>query len=350
MLVFLSALLAIVLGGLVLQGNVLLQLRAQQVRIDQRIGAIAGAAANVHRPVSQPAIAIDVANIAPAFTLPNLAGTSTSLAELTALNRPVVLIFVAPRCGPCYPLLPDIGGWLRIYGDRLTIALISSDTLASNLAMTAEYGIEAKTVLLQNSHEIGDAYNLTQAPAAVVVLPGGQLRTGNPAYGVNAVRQLVADTLGLAVPPRAGAAVGEEIAPIHRGDRVPALRRPDIDGEIVNFGSLQGETTLLLFWNPGCGHCQALLPAIKEQEAIQDGPRLLVVTRGPIGLNKDVGLTSPMVQDDDQSLARAFDVKATPSAVVIDSRGIVASEVFRGGSSVRELLAQFVSPVAMNAD
>jgi hypothetical protein len=62
-------------------------------------------------------------------------------------------------------------------------------------------------------------------------------------------------------------------------------------------------------------------------EAVPDGPRLLVSTRGPVALNKNVGLKSRMVQDEDQSLAHAFEVKAMPSAVIIDSRGVVASDV-----------------------
>jgi hypothetical protein len=62
-----------------------------------------------------------------------------------------------------------------------------------------------------------------------------------------------------------------------------------------------------------------------------------VITAGPIGLNKDVGLSSAMIPDDDGSLKRTFGVTGTPAAVVIDALGIVASDVARGASAVRAL-------------
>ncbi len=334
------------LGVLVLQGRLLLHLRDQQSRIHRRIDDLARRAASPRRP--DPLAAVPAARIAPPFALPSLAGPATSLANLLAPVKPLVLIFVDPRCGPCYPLLPDIGGWQRVDGDRLSVALVSAGTAETNRAMTAEYGIAAATVLLQREHEVADAYDVRQGPAAVLIGPDGRLH-GEPVYGAHAVRRLVADALGV-VAPNAPSPTIEAGPAVRLGDRLPALRRPDLAGRVVDFADLRGETTLLLFWSPGCGHCQALLPAIREWEERPDGPRLLVITSGPVGLNQAVGLRSPMVADDDGSLKRTFGVQATPSAVVVDALGFVASDVGRGANAIRDLVAQRFVSVPLAAD
>src|SRR5262249_18790145 len=142
MAIVLSVVAAGLLGVLALQGRLLLHLRDQQSRIHRRLDDLAHRAASPRRP-APPA-----ATIAPPFALPSLAGSVRSLATLLAPAKPLVLVFVDPRCGPCYELLPDIGGWQRVYGDRLNVAVVSAGTPATNLAMTAEYGIAAETVLL----------------------------------------------------------------------------------------------------------------------------------------------------------------------------------------------------------
>ena len=110
--------------------------------------------------------------MAPVFTLPDLAGRRIALDVLLAHGKPLLLVFTDPRCGPCYELLPDLGGWQRVYGDRLEIALVSSGEPRTNESMIAGYGIGL--VLLQEAYELIEAYGLTQAPAAVLVQPDGR--------------------------------------------------------------------------------------------------------------------------------------------------------------------------------
>ncbi len=332
--------LAMMLGVLAMQGWLIVHLRDQQARLQLRIddlarrtSAASPAAAPLPGLASQPA---------PPFELPSLAGSPTSLATLLAPGKPLVLTFLEPPCGPCYELLPDLGGWQRVYGDRLTVAVVSGGLPAHNQAMTAEYGIAPVTVLLQPDHAVNTAYAIEREPAAVLIQPDGRITAG-PVYGAHAVRQLVADALGLVVPePRR---IGSTAVPAVRvGEPAPALRRPDLAGQVVDFAALRGETTLLLFWSPGCGHCQELLPDLREWDQDPDGPRLVVITSGPVAMNKEVGLRAPMVPDDDATIKRAFGVQATPSAVVVDAVGIVASEVARGAEAVRALGFDRVSP------
>ena len=60
------------------------------------------------------------------------------------------------------------------------------------------------------------------------------------------------------------------------------MRLPDLKGNEVALADFRGKETLVLFWNPGCGFCQQMLPDLKEWEAnsLENAPKLLVVSAG----------------------------------------------------------------------
>lgn len=320
---------------LILHAWIVVQVRGQQARLGTRLDGIAhqltsraaDSAAREHDTLHNTL----AGKVAPPFDLSVLGGGRVTRDALLARAKPLLLIFAETRCGPCYELLPDIGGWQRVYGGRLTIALVSNGTPESNLAMTAEYGISP--VLLQAEREVVEAYGLTQFPAAVLVQPDGQVSAG-PRYGTNAIRKLVAETLGLVLPE----APRQEVQAVGVGQAAPAIRRPDLDGNVVDLAAYRGSPTLLLFWSPGCSHCQEVLPEIKAFEQTPGRPRTVIVSRGPGALNQEAGFASPMVLDDDQTIARAFGASGTPAAVLLDGRGIVVTPVARGSVGVRTAL------------
>jgi len=322
-----------VLAVLVFQGWLLLQARDQQVRLNARLDLLGRRLKERPLDESAPTSQLDalMGELAPDIALSVLGGGSATLKALLAPAKPLLLVVTDPRCGPCYELLPDVAGWQRVYGDRLTIALVSSGDPGINHSMTAEYGIHP--VLLQHERELIEAYSLAQAPAAVLISPDGRI-AADVRYGAWAIRQLVADTLGLVLP---SPPVIENRA-VGVGEAVPSLRRPDLDGNVIDFGASRGATTLVLFWNPGCTHCQGLLSDIRAFEAQRFRPRSVIVSRGPVGLNREVGFASRMVLDDDRSIATAFGVTGTPAAVLIDGSGTVVSPVARGATGVRALL------------
>ena len=101
----------------------------QQHRIARRLDDLAGRIADRVEPAAPAPDDRDAALLdaltgerAPGFALPNLDGERVTLDALLAPGIPLLLLFTAPRCGPCYALLPDIGGWQRVYGDRLAVA------------------------------------------------------------------------------------------------------------------------------------------------------------------------------------------------------------------------------------
>jgi hypothetical protein len=70
-----------------------------------------------------------------------------------------------------------------------------------------------------------------------------------------------------------------------------------------------------------------MLPDLKEWEAgvPKSTPNLLMVSAGTEEANKAMGLRSPVVLDEHFAVGRAFGAAGTPSAVIVDEGGRIAS-------------------------
>ncbi|HEY8745519.1 MAG TPA: MauE/DoxX family redox-associated membrane protein [Chloroflexota bacterium] len=351
------------MGGLIVSAVLLwllLQMVAQNGRLlarleglEQRLGQTGE---QVPAPVNQPAAGLLVGTPAPAFQLPGLHGEVLTLEALRASGRPALLAFVDPGCGPCNALLPDLARWQRELAGTVSLAVISSGSAEENRAKTAEHGLSQ--VLLQQEREVATAYQASGTPGMVLVRPDGSI--GSPlAQGAEQIRALVARTLGTPLPqpviPVAPAAAPGQPCPncgkVHDaappapqglpiGQEAPALRLPDLGGNEVDLADFRGRDTALLFWNPGCGFCQQLLPQLKQWEASRpDGaPALLVVSTGTVEANAAHGLASPVLLQNGFAAGSVFGANGTPSAVLVDRAGNVASAVAVGGPAVMRLL------------
>ena len=117
------------------------------------------------------------------------------------------------------------------------------------------------------------------------------------------------------------------------------MKLPDLEGNTVELADFGGEETLVLFWNPGCGFCRQMLPDLKqwESEAPESAPKIVVVSAGSEEANRGMGLASAVLLDQQFAAGRAFGASGTPSAVLVDAEGKVASEVAVGAPAVMEL-------------
>ena len=123
------------------------------------------------------------------------------------------------------------------------------------------------------------------------------------------------------------------------GDPIPQFELPDLDGAQVSDAQLEGRNTLLLFWDPGCGFCQQMLPDITawEGERSEADPELLVVSTGSADDNRAQGFRAPVVLDPGFSVMRAFGAEGTPSGLLIDAERRIASGLAVGAPAVLEL-------------
>jgi peroxiredoxin len=286
------------------------------------------------------------ADPAPTFDLPGVHGETMTLDALCAQGKPVLLVFSDPGCGPCNALMPDIRRWQREQAARLTVAVISSGAVAANKAKSDEHGLI--NVLIQEGREINGLYRVGGTPTGILVRADGAIGS-RAAVGAEEIRALVKQIAGNPSPAPMPAANGREPAapaapsvsgPATIGMPAPAVLLPDLDGRTVALGDFHGQPTVVLFWNPTCGFCQRMLPDLKawEESPPQGAPKLLLVSTGNPEANRAQGLRSPIVLDEEFQTGTAFGAGGTPSAVLIDERGNVASNLGVGAPEVLGLL------------
>jgi thiol-disulfide isomerase/thioredoxin len=108
--------------------------------------------------------------------LPLILGT---LKQLLTSDKPVMLLFTNPDCGPCDDLLPEISRWQEEHAEKFVVSLVSQGDAEKNRAKTAEHGL--RHVLLQKAWEVSEAYQVEGTPSAVLVGYDGRLAVPSPA-------------------------------------------------------------------------------------------------------------------------------------------------------------------------
>jgi peroxiredoxin len=124
----------------------------------------------------------------------------------------------------------------------------------------------------------------------------------------------------------------------------PAFRLAALDGSIVTLDSLRHDcdTLLLIFIEPGCGGCDALMPDVARwQEAHAERLSVVLVSRGALETNRakaaQHALRNFLMQLNDE-ISRAYHAEGTPTAVLIQN-GRIASPVAVGADAIHSLVA-----------
>jgi thiol-disulfide isomerase/thioredoxin len=120
-------------------------------------------------------------------------------------------------------------------------------------------------------------------------------------------------------------------------DPAPDYSLPDLSGDLVHLSDFRGRPTLVLFWSPSCCYCQRMLPhlLVWEAQPPKEAPRLLVVSTGSVTDNQAQGLRSPVVlEQTERSSGRMFGATGTPTAVLVDAEGRIASEQAIGAPTI----------------
>jgi peroxiredoxin len=135
--------------------------------------------------------------------------------------------------------------------------------------------------------------------------------------------------------------------PISTSGNAPRLGYPapqfdlaDRSGSRVSAADFPGTKVFVLFWSPGCAFCKQIMEDVRSWEDTDDvnALKLLIVSSGPELLHAGMDLRSPVLLDTNSATMRAYGAIGTPSAVVIDAHGNIASTLARGGPAVLALL------------
>ena len=184
-------------------------------------------------------------------------------------------------------------------------------------------------------------------------------RHGQILLRVEALEQALAER-GVAVPaaavsvPVAGAVAAARAVSRRAGRSCRAeFELEDLDRAPVSLRSLLSESApvLLVFTDPGCGPCSALMPQIAAWQRDHAGSlRIVLVSRGARDANlahaREHGLADVLVQAD-REVSERYGVPGTPAAVLIAAEGTIASSVQPGAQAITALVAGQVAPPAL---
>ena len=143
--------------------------------------------------------------------------------------------------------------------------------------------------------------------------------------------------------------LGEQVASL--GGQAPKLDLPTLDGNRVALSSLKGRVVVVDFWATWCGPCRRALPQLQSLAAEFRGQSVTFLTvdcferssgeqmRSKVAeVAADLGLTLPILLDEDGSTAKRWGVKGIPATFIINQDGGLASSHSGAGPDYAELL------------
>lgn len=138
------------------------------------------------KPKATPGLPLN--SPAPEFNVNGYAGEGTSLDHLLTSGKPLMLIFVSPKCGPCIIILEEIAQWQQAHGEQTTIVVISTGSIKDNFVNVARNSLG--NFFLQQEREVAELYHAHATPTAVLVTPEGKIGS-DLAPGADEIRKLL---------------------------------------------------------------------------------------------------------------------------------------------------------------
>ncbi|GAC1349633.1 MAG: hypothetical protein NVSMB27_24590 [Ktedonobacteraceae bacterium] len=244
----------------------------------------------------------------------------------STLIRNLVLAAVAGLVvglGPQYPA-PNVLGWFG------TLALAQRIELLVGVVMGALLALES-WVLLKVLSQQGRLLLRLEAVEA----------------------QLATNDIAPQPAPTGNAALPVTGLPV--GTPAPAFALTTLQGETITLDALRalGKPIVLVFSDPGCGPCTALLPEMSRWQR-EHAAKVVValMSRGTAEANRpkatEYGMTHVLLQQD-REVAEAYQAYGTPSAVLVRRDGTIGSPVAPGADAIRTLITSILNPSLLNA-
>lgn len=143
-----------------------------------------------------------------------------------------------------------------------------------------------------------------------------------------------------------------------QGFSAPELVLPDSDGTLHALSSYRGRVVVLNFWASWCPPCQAEMPALERihQDLAARGLTILAVNatsqdtrQAALRFTEELGLTLPVLFDDNGSAQTSYRIRALPTTLFIDTRGIIR-QVVVGGPLAGAVIESIVNDLLAEAD
>jgi thioredoxin-related protein len=264
--------------------------------------------------------------------LPDLDGKTVKLSDYK--GKKAMLVFWNPGCGFCKKMTDDLKAWEDSKPEGAPeVILVSTGTAEANKAM----GLKSTTVL-DEGFATGRKFGATGTPSAILIDPTGKIASEIAVGGPNVI------ALASGKKPAPQPAAAPAAPPTKKGEKAPEVKLKDLDGKEFDLARHKKDT-LLVFWNPGCGFCKRmgedLAGWVNSKPA--SAPEIVLVSTGTEEANRAMNIPARTLLDEGFSTGRKFGAGGTPSAVLIDGKGKIASDVAVGAPAVMALAGQPVS-------
>src|SRR6185437_14968040 len=146
-----------------------------------------------------------------------------------------------------------------------------------------------------------------------------------------------------------GAAPVQSQAPVAGlpiGSPAPSFRLSGLDGGFITLEDLlaKAKPVLLLFTNPKCGPCQALLPEVGRWHGEYSAKlTIALISEGTAADNRVKAADqepSPVLLQQQREVADLYSAWGTPSALLIRADGLIASSLAQGADAIRTLVGE----------
>lgn len=140
------------------------------------------------------------------------------------------------------------------------------------------------------------------------------------------------------------------------GQPAPSFALPQLDGGQLSLDVLRstGKPMVLIFSDPQCGPCTALLPQLSGwQRQYEHDLTLVLVSRGTVDDNRaKIGTLrmNTVVLQVDREVAHAYLAQVTPSAVRIDRDGTIGSALALGELDIAALVHETAASTCSTVD
>lgn len=146
---------------------------------------------------------IEPGSPAPAFSLPDESGGTTTLDDLLGAGA-TLLAFFKPTCPTCRLAFPVFGELERRYGDAVPVVAVTQDDLATSRRWLDDLGFRGRVLDDSGGYPASAAYDLDSVPTLVLVGADGAVVDASDGWDrdrVNAWDERLAAMTGRAPSP-----------------------------------------------------------------------------------------------------------------------------------------------------
>lgn len=127
------------------------------------------------------------------------------------------------------------------------------------------------------------------------------------------------------------------------GSDAQDFRLPTLDGGELSLSDYRGKRVCLVFSDPSCAPCQALMPELENIHRQSGDIQLVLISRGDVAENRRKArvhrLTFPIALQRSWEISKLYAMFTTPIAYLIDEEGRIVSDVAIGAPAILHQLS-----------